>query len=113
GDLVSDGTFLYGMTETGGSAGLGVIFKVKPDGTGYTKLLDFTGAANGSKPAGSFFYDGNFLYGMTAMGGANDKGIIFKIKTDGSGFVKLLDFNGAANGSNAFGMGTLISDGTF
>ena len=30
GDLISDGTFLYGMTYAGGPLGNGLIFKIKP-----------------------------------------------------------------------------------
>ncbi|TAL60006.1 MAG: T9SS type A sorting domain-containing protein [Bacteroidetes bacterium] len=110
-NLISDGTFLYGMTYSGGANNLGVIFKIKPDGTGYAKLLDFTGIANGSNPTGPLFYDGTFLYGMTNFGGTNDKGVIFKIKPDGTGYANLMSFAGAANGRFAFG--GLISDGTF
>src|ERR1035438_5198336 len=53
GDLISDGTFLYGMAQYGGTIGIGNIFRIKPDGTGDTLLLNFTGASNGSYPNGS------------------------------------------------------------
>jgi uncharacterized repeat protein (TIGR03803 family) len=96
GSFVSDGVFLYGMTQRGGTGacmnGCGVIFKIKPDGTGYSELLDFAGGVDGRNPAGSLFYDGIYLYGMTGVGGANNKGTIFKIKPNGTGYVKLLDF---------------------
>ena len=111
GSLVFDGNFLYGMTFYGGINNSGVIFKIKPDGSGYNKLLDFDGSTNGKSPNGSLISDGTFLYGMTEAGGTNNMGTIFKIKTDGSGYVKLLDFEGSTNGSNP--NGSLISDGTF
>lgn len=111
GSLYNDGTFLYGMTSTGGSAGLGTLFKIKPDGTGFVKLLDFAGTTNGSSPYGNLISDGTFLYGMTVNGGTNNLGTIFKIMPDGTGYVKLLDFAGSANGSNPWG--SLITDGTF
>ncbi|OFY82719.1 MAG: hypothetical protein A3F72_06365 [Bacteroidetes bacterium RIFCSPLOWO2_12_FULL_35_15] len=107
--LISDGTFLYGMTNQGGANNLGILFKIMPDGTGYIKLLDFDGT-NGSSPAGSLISDGTFLYGMTRYGGTNNLGVIFKIMPDGSGYFKLLDFDGT-NGSNPGG--SLFSDGTF
>ncbi|MBI4932219.1 MAG: hypothetical protein HY841_15780 [Bacteroidetes bacterium] len=110
GDLISDGTFLYGMTSIGGTNNLGTIFKIKPNGTGYVKLLDFAGATNGSSPFGSLFSDGTFLYGMTNLGGINGIGCIFKIKPDGTGYLKLLDFNNT-NGSSPDA--SFISDGTF
>lgn len=111
GSLISDGTFLYGMTQGGGTNNYGTIFKIKPDGTGYSKLLDFSGNANGNYPNGSLVSDGTFLYGMTQLGGTNNKGVVFKIMPDGTGYSKLLDFAGTANGSQP--NGSLISDGTF
>ena len=111
GSLISDGTFLYGMTSYGGTANLGLVFKVKTDGTGYMKLLDFTGSANGSDPSGTLFYDGTFLYGMTVNGGANNDGNLFKLKPDGTAYSTLLDFAGLTNGKNP--VGALVSDGTY
>jgi len=111
GSLYSDGTFLYGMTSTGGSAGLGTLFKIKPDGTGFTKLIDFAGTTNGSSPYANVISDGTFLYGMTVNGGANNLGTIFKVMPDGTGYIKLLDFAGTTNGSNPWG--SLITVGTF
>jgi uncharacterized repeat protein (TIGR03803 family) len=111
GALISDGTFLYGMTSGGGTNGNGTVFKIKPDGSGYVKLLDFAGTTNGSLPEGSLIFDGTFLYGMTYNGGANNFGTIFKIKPDGSGYIKLLDFAGFTNGWNPGG--SLIFDGIY
>jgi len=59
--LISDGTYLYGMTQQGGDDNKGVVFKIKLDGTSYTKLLDFDGT-NGETPYGSLVSDGSFLY---------------------------------------------------
>ncbi len=117
GSLISDNTFLYGMTSTGGTEtsceffGCGVLFKIKPDGTGYSKLLDFAGTANGGYPMGALFSDGNFLYGMARYGGINNFGVLFKIKPDGTEYVKLFDFDGVSNGK--YPQGSLISDGSF
>jgi uncharacterized repeat protein (TIGR03803 family) len=110
GALVSDGTSLYGMTNVGGANNLGTIFKIMTNGTGYTKLLDFAGTANGQNPIGSLYYDGTYLYGTTEFGGANSDGTIFKILPNGTGYTDLLDFNGT-NGSQP--QGGLISDGTY
>ncbi len=111
GSLISDGTFLYGMTQKGGTKGFGVIFKIKPDGSGYTKLFDFANASNGAYPYGDLLYDGTFLYGMTSVGGTNGFGVIFKIKPDGTAYSLLLNFTGNANGS--YPHGSLISDSTY
>jgi uncharacterized repeat protein (TIGR03803 family) len=107
GSLISDGTFLYGMTEEGGTSDSGTVFKVKPDGSGYAKLIDFAGSSNGKSPKGDLIFDGTFLYGMTALGGINDKGTVFKIKPDGAGYTRLYDFNDGYEPN-----GSLISDGT-
>ena len=111
GSLISDGTFLYGMTEMGGKYDGGTVFKIKPDGSGYMQLLDFAGIANGSCPYGSLYYDGDFLYGTTRFGGKNGDGTAFKIKPDGSGYVKLLDFENDITGRQP--VGSLVSDGRF
>jgi uncharacterized repeat protein (TIGR03803 family) len=111
GALISDGTFLYGMTLYGGTSNLGTVFKIGTDGTGYVKLLDFTGVATGSAPQGDLVYDGTFLYGLTSQGGTSAKGTLFKIKSDGTAFTKLLDFTGTSNGSNP--LGSLVFDGTY
>jgi uncharacterized repeat protein (TIGR03803 family) len=110
GSLVSGGSNLYGMTRYGGAAGFGTIFKILPDGTGYTKLLDFNGSVNGRNPCGSFIFDGTFLYGMTSYGGFYGNGVIFKILPDGTGYVKLHEFNST---QGRYPLGSLIFDGTY
>jgi len=109
GDAITDGTVIYGLTTGGGANGLGTVFKIRPDGTGLTKLIDFNGT-NGSNPYGSLTLSGSTLFGMTSDGGINNKGVIFKINTDGTGSTKLLDFNGTVNG--AYPLGSLLVLGT-
>lgn len=111
GSLFSDGTFLYGTTVMGGTNNSGVVFKIKPDGTGYTKMLDCDGATNGAYPSGSLISDGSFLYGVTRRGGTSQNGNIFKIKLDGTGYSVLHEFTGATNGF--FPVGDLIFTGSF
>lgn len=111
GSLISDGTYLYGMTQLGGVNNMGTIFKVLADGTGYEKILDFDGTTNGSEPTSDLIYDGTYLYGTTYWGGINNMGTVFKIKPDGTGYLKLLDFQGISNGRNP--NCTLYNDGTY
>ncbi len=112
GALTLSGNVLYGTTLYGGANGLGVIFSVHTDGTGYNKLLDFDNA-NGSMPFSSLTLSGNRLYGTTSSGGANNKGTVFSINTDGSGYLKIHDFDGAngqgPNGALILSNGTLYS----
>src|ERR1035437_3780091 len=79
----------------------------------YTKLHDFSGAPYASRPYGSLYYDGTFLYGMTSVGGANNLGAIFKIMPNGTGYTTLLDFHATSYTNGAYPQGSLISDGTF
>jgi uncharacterized repeat protein (TIGR03803 family) len=111
GGVISDGTFLYGSSATGGLTDNGTIYKIKPDGTGYTKLYDFMGISNGVYPAGAFYNDGTFFYGSTMQGGTNNQGTIYKIKPDGTGYTVLYSFSGIESSYTA--IGTFISDGTF
>lgn len=105
GSLVYDNTFLYGMNYRGGVYNYGTIFKIKPDSTGYQKLLDFNGAQNGARPRGDLVFDSTytFLYGMTFEGGSNDLGTVFKIKPDATGYQKLHDFEGGQDGRKPHG----------
>ncbi len=110
GHLISDGTYLYGMTVGGGSINQGTVFKIKPDGTGYELMMSFTDDPNGSWGYGSLVYDGStYLYAMTNNGGEYNRGTIFKIKTDGTGYEKLLDMN---NTDGAQPLGSLVLVGS-
>lgn len=110
GDLISDGTYLYGFTKDGGLNDIGTIFKIMPDGTDFTKLLDFDSSLSGANPSGSLLLNGSALYGVAEKGGLHDLGTMFKINTDGSDFVKLVDFDSTSTGNTP--LGSLISIGT-
>src|SRR5438552_856350 len=71
----------------------------------YTKLHDFNGT-KGANPLGDLILSGSVLYGMTDNGGANNKGVIFSINTDGSNYKDLHNFNDT-NGKWPFGSLTL------
>ncbi|MBL9199071.1 MAG: hypothetical protein JNL39_01140, partial [Opitutaceae bacterium] len=81
--------YLYGTTR-GGS-----IYRLLPDGAGFETIATFPSntPARGLEPSGAFFqgHDGS-LYGRTNSGGANNRGVIFKVRTDGSGFRVLHSF---------------------
>ncbi len=110
GSLYSDGTFLYGMTSSGGAYNWGTIFKVKPDGTGYVNLHSFAyQTIDGQTPQGSLISDGTFLYGVAQNGGAFLGGVLFKIMPDGTGFTILYQFH---FNQEMFPAGTLLYDGT-
>ena len=86
--------FLYGMTTSGGSSNYGSIFRVRPDGSEFRKLHDFSNA-NGRKPLGDLLLYAGRLYGMTSIGGKYKQGVIFSINRNGSGYVILHHFSGS------------------
>ncbi|MCL4786852.1 MAG: hypothetical protein KJ070_08670 [Verrucomicrobia bacterium] len=86
--LAISGTTLYGTTFGGGNSGLGVVFKVNTDGSGFTVLHRFA-RTNGVNPYAPLVISGATLYGTTSGGGANNKGTVFKLDTSGTGFTVL------------------------
>jgi uncharacterized repeat protein (TIGR03803 family) len=120
----SDG-YLYGTTRAGGLFGAGVIFRIRPDGTGFTRLHQFgpvTSAdpvvknVGGTNPAGSLLQVGNYLYGAAAAGGTAERGTIYRILMDGTGFEVVHEFTDIATtdpGANADGAAPLagLTDG--
>jgi uncharacterized repeat protein (TIGR03803 family) len=112
----SDGNF-YGTTTDGGnislgdSLGYGTVFKMTPDGSTLTTLVNFNGT-NGAYPYAGLIQgsDGNF-YGTTLEGGTNHEGTVFKMTTNGT-LITLVDFNGT---NGAYPSGNLVQgrDGNF
>ena len=86
------------MTHDGGTSGIGNVFSVKTNGTGFNNLLSFSGT-NGEWPFGDVTLSGSTLYGMTLYGGADAIGNIFSINADGTGFSNLITFDGT-NGAD-------------
>jgi uncharacterized repeat protein (TIGR03803 family) len=103
----------YGATIAGGSAGLGVVYKLSLTPTGWkeTVLHNFTGGTDGSLPfiqCATLVMDasGN-LYGSTYKGGAADAGTVFKLSppaTKTSTWTEkiLYTFKGGSDGSEPF-----------
>lgn len=110
-DLISgkDGN-LYGTLEAGGGKGEGLVFKLKPDGTGFEVLHHFSGCllggADGSQPQGLLEGSEGALYGTTRSGGVKGgalaqfgldvtgNGTVFKVNRDGTGYQVLRAFTG-------------------
>src|SRR5262249_45596969 len=102
---------LYGTTGAGGPAGNGVVFTLKTDGSAYNVLHPF-GSGDGARPYASLALDASgFLYGTTRDGGSGNQGIAFKVKTDGSGYLVLHEFNGSIS-DGATPYGGLVLDGS-
>ncbi len=105
---------LYGLTTRGSGTstvpgdGSGTIWRCATDGSGYRVIYSFNGAPNylnGFEPNNLMQgRDGN-LYGTTdAGGGLNPSGgVLFTVKTDGTGFAVLSAFSGITNNSTPAG----------
>jgi uncharacterized repeat protein (TIGR03803 family) len=102
-----DGT-LYGTTFSGEGTVLGTVFKIQPDGSGFSALKLFTNSVEGADPHAALTLSGNVLYGTTANGGFWNSGTVFKMNTDGTGFTVLWDFQGG-DGANPYA-GVTLSD---
>jgi len=96
GGLVLDGSgSLFGTTNSGGAWNRGTIFRVATDGSGFALLRELT-QADGQNPDAALVLDGaGNLYGTTVGGGAFGCGVVFKIRTDGTGYTVLHDFSGS------------------
>lgn len=93
---VLSGSTLYGATSTGGSSGQGTIFRVNTDGSDFTVLKDFTSGSDGGHPKAGLVLSGTTLYGTTSYNRSTGYyGTVFKLNTDGSGFVVLKQFRGS------------------
>ncbi len=70
---------LYGVTFSGGAAGM--LFKLSPKSGPWTEtiLYAFTGGSDGKLPSGDLMWDaaGN-LYGTTTYGGTLNRGVVFR-----------------------------------
>jgi uncharacterized repeat protein (TIGR03803 family) len=92
--LILSGSTLYGTAFNGGTNGFGTVFAINTDGTGFTNIYNFTAGNNGTvphdggAPFGGVILLGNTLYGTT-QGGGLGSGVVFSVKTNGTGIVPL------------------------
>ena len=98
--LKLSGNTLYGTAHNGGNAGVGAVFAVDTDGTGFTNLHSFTAPvfqfsgtnSDGTYPEAGLVLSGNTLYGTARIGGSAENGTIFSLHTNGTGFTNLHSF---------------------
>ena len=90
---------LYGTAQSGGSFGAGTVFKLNPDGTGFTVLKNFDSLTTGDRPTGTLIQGADgALYGTAAQGGSSGFGTVFKLNPDGTGFIVLKHFDSSTTG---------------
>nr|WP_245586089.1 choice-of-anchor tandem repeat GloVer-containing protein [Solimonas soli] len=108
----SDGNF-YGTTSVGGSGGvrLGTVFRYTAAGD-YRVLHTFADTADGHGPDAGVIEGGDgALYGTTVVGGASDKGTVFRIGKDGT--TSLLHSFDGSDGEQPHATVMQASDGNF
>jgi uncharacterized repeat protein (TIGR03803 family) len=127
GGLVLSGNTLYGTAENGGNSGdspdSGTVFKVNVDGTGFTNVYRFSPLqrtclecvtywnGDGAGPAAGLVLSGTILYGTAQFGGLGRNGTVFRVNTDGTGFMNLHSFTGGNDGANPYA-GLILSGDT-
>ena len=91
----------------------GTVFKLKADGTGFAILHSFASVTGSSSTATGLVLDGaGYLYGTRSVNdAASDSGVVFKMKTDGTGYSILHTFKGGAN-DGASPQASLALDGS-
>jgi uncharacterized repeat protein (TIGR03803 family) len=99
----ADGT-LYGMASAGEGSVRGTVFRMQPDGNGFTVLKWFTNGLEGTGPYGGLALSGDTLYGATSQGGSVGAGTLFKVETNGTGFAVLKEFTGTDGASPQGGL---------
>jgi uncharacterized repeat protein (TIGR03803 family) len=109
GHLTVSGSTIYGFTGAF-SQGTSTIFKFNMDGSGYQSLATLPDGLTISY--GGLTLVGDTLYGTTHQGGTYDRGTVFKIGVDGTGFSILDSFNGY-NGADPQGGLLLIGSNLY
>jgi len=109
----SDG-FWYGTASGGGKFYGGVLYRLNNDGTGYQVIHHF-GAIAGDATSpyqGVVEASDHVLYGATYWGGNSDRGTVYKINRDGTGYQILHHFGQGSDGQNPNGRLIEVQDGT-
>ena len=79
--LSKDGKILYGTThgdKVWGGKEYGSLYQMNIDGSGFKLLHEFTGKLAGDTPMRTPLLIDGVLYGMTAYGGKNNYGTIYR-----------------------------------
>lgn len=108
--LVLSSNMLYGTTYSGGTAGLGTVFRLNTDGTAFTNLHSFIDGGGG--PRGALTLSGNVLYGTTYLGGSSNFGSVFRLNTDGTAFTNIHNFTAMIHDADNPIGGLVVSGGT-
>jgi uncharacterized repeat protein (TIGR03803 family) len=108
--LILSGNTLYGTAQAGGGSGVGTVFAINTDSSGFTNLHSFAATSgpnftnrDGAHPYAVLILSGKTLYGTLVDGGSSGNGTVFAISTNGTGFTNLYNFSGGNDGANPEG----------
>jgi len=127
--LILSSNVLYGTSSGGGDNGAGAVFAINTDGTGFTNLYSFSPSiftftygyfaytnSDGAYPQCILVLSSNRFYGTTPQCGTADRGTVFAVNVDGTGFMKLHDFSPTTSYTNSDGQrpdaGVVLSGNT-
>jgi uncharacterized repeat protein (TIGR03803 family) len=111
GPLMAIDSTVFGLGQYAATfGGDNALFSMNLDGTGLQILHEFHGGVNDGKvPVGNMVVLDGDIYGITSGGGASNRGTLWKIHPNGTGFQVLHSFlGGASDGSFPVGGLTLI-----
>jgi uncharacterized repeat protein (TIGR03803 family) len=92
--------WLYGTLSYGGATFDGSVFRINPNGTGFTTLYSFNVfSTNGDNPNTLLQGPDGLLYGTALNGGPNHDGTLFRLDTTGAAFTVLTSFSGQSDGA--------------
>lgn len=107
--IAADGR-LYGVTSAGGPDGLGTVYSLGTDSSGFEAIYPFSELDSDSKnsegavPVGALAEAGDRIVGVTSSGGSSTYGTIYALTTDGTaGNTELEVLHTFAGGSAADG----------
>lgn len=104
-DASSGDGAVYGVTESGGQYGKGVVFKLTPNLKRYTYsvIYNFRGGTDGADGVGiNLDAATGYLYGTTNVGGTANKGTVFRLVPNGNSWTEtvLHSFTDGADGAS-------------
>ncbi len=97
GNLLLDGSELYGITTDGGSANDGVLFSFNTTSSTNNVLHDFGGTADGANPMGGLVLVDSLLYGTASAGGSTGDGIVYSFDPATDNLAIVHNFMGTPN----------------
>ena len=115
---------LFGTTSAGGANGKGSLFEIPANSLVPQTFYSFTGSPDGSAPnAGVVFDSDGNMFGTTATGGANGKGVVWEVVASTNTLTVIYSFTGGTDGATPAGnlvinangdlIGTTTAGGTF